>query len=177
MNWQDDHRLLKIAFDTDIRSDFARQEIQFGYVNRPTTRNNSIEKAKFEVLNHKYSDISETRYGVAVLNDCKYGISVEDGNMRLTLHKGGTRPDHKGDHDQIHRAVFSLLPHDSGFSVPDVTKYGYLLNYPVIPVVGNYEAKAPFKIDADNVIIETIKPCEDSESAFIVRAYEAEARR
>jgi alpha-mannosidase len=174
MDWQDDHRLLKIAFDTDIRSDFARQEIQFGYVNRPTTRNNSIEKAKFEVLNHKYSDISETRYGVAVLNDCKYGISVEDGNMRLTLHKGGTRPDHKGDHDGIHRAVFSLLPHNSGFSVPNVTKYGYLLNYPVIPVVGNYEAKAPFKIDADNVIIETIKPCEDSENAFIVRAYEAE---
>lgn len=77
--WQDDHRLLKTAFPTSILSDFARQEIQFGHVKRPTTRNTSIEKAKFEVCNHRFTDLSELRYGAALLNDCKYGISVKDG--------------------------------------------------------------------------------------------------
>ena len=62
MDWQDDHRLLKTAFDTTVFSDFSRQEMQFGYIKRPTTRNNNLEKAKFEVCNHKYTDLSEARY-------------------------------------------------------------------------------------------------------------------
>ena len=72
-------------------------EVQFGNVKRPTARNTTVEQAKFEVLNHKYTDLSESRYGAALLNDCKYGISVEGGQMRLSLHKGGCRPDYKGD--------------------------------------------------------------------------------
>ena len=172
MDWQDDHRLLKACFDTNVFDDTARQEVQFGFVKRPTTRNTSIEKAKFEVLNHKYSDISEPNYGVAVLNDCKYGISVKDGSMRLTLHKGGCRPDHMGDHDGIHACVYSVLPHNSGFSAEAVSKPGYLLNYPVITVNGEYKTEPLFAVDADNIVIETIKPCEDSEKAFIVRMYE-----
>ena len=60
MDWQDDHRLLKTAFPTSILSDFARQEIQFGHVKRPTTRNTSIEKAKFEYGNQsRFTDLSE----------------------------------------------------------------------------------------------------------------------
>ena len=59
MDWQDNHRFLKTAFDTSVRQEFARFDVQFGNVKRPTTRNNSVEKAKFEVLNHKYTDLSE----------------------------------------------------------------------------------------------------------------------
>ena len=69
MDWQDNHRFLKTAFDTSVRQEFARFDVQFGNVKRPTTRNNSVEKAKFEVLNHKYTDLSEPGYGVAVLKN------------------------------------------------------------------------------------------------------------
>lgn len=92
IDWHDKRRFLKTAFDTTILSRQARHEIQFGYAMKPTTRNNSIEQAMFEVVNHKYTDLSETQYGCAILNDCKYGISVEGGKMRLSLHKGGIRP-------------------------------------------------------------------------------------
>ena len=51
MDWQDNHRFLKAAFDTTVQSNFARFEIQYGNVTRPTTRNDSVEKAKFEVVN------------------------------------------------------------------------------------------------------------------------------
>ena len=177
MDWQDDHRLLKVAFDTNISEDFARNEIQFGYAKRPTTRNNSLEQAKFEVCNHKYTDLSESRYGAAVLNDCKYGISVEGGNMRLTLHKGGNHPDDQGDHDCPHRCVYSFLPHDSGFSAGSVIRPAYELNVPVIAAKGAYSLKAPALIDAPNVFIEAVKPCEDAQNAYIVRLYEAEGTR
>ena len=129
---------------------------------------------KFEVLNHKYSDISEARYGVAVLNDCKYGISAKDGSLRLSLHKGGTRPDHIGDVDGLHRCVYSVLPHNSGFNSESVIRPSYMLNIPALQTKGTVEFKAVAGIEADNCFIEAIKPCEDTENAFIVRVYEAE---
>ena len=173
MDWQDNHRFLKAAFDTDIHSDYARYEIQYGNVIRPTTRNNSIEKAKFEVVNHKYTDLSETRCGVAILNDSKYAISVENGKMRLSLHKGGTRPDFEGDRG-IHKTVYSFLPHEGGFDANNVIKPAYELNIPVVAAKGEFEATAFIIPEADNVIVEVIKPCEDGEKAFIARLYEAE---
>ena len=177
IDWQDNHRLLKAAFDTNINEDFARHEIQFGNVKRPTTRNNSIEEAKFEVVNHKYTDLSETKYGVAILNDCKYGITVEGGNIRLSLHKGGTHPDRMGDHDGIHKCTYSLLPHSSGFNSKDVIRPAYALNMPVMSAEGTYEMLCPVTTDAENIIVEAIKPCEDAQNAFIVRLYEAEGTR
>ncbi len=174
IDWQDDHRFLKAAFDTNISEDFARNEIQFGYVKRPTTRNNSLEQAKFEVVNHKYTDLSESRYGAAILNDCKYGISVEGGNMRLSLHKGGVHPDAEGDHDCPHRCVYSFLPHNCGFSSQSVIRPAYMLNIPPIVSKGEYKMETPAAVDAPNVIIETVKPCEDAGKAYIVRMYEAE---
>ena len=173
MDWQDNHRFLKTAFDTSVQSNFARHEIQYGNVLRPTTRNNSIEKAKFEVVNHKYTDLSETRFGAAMLNDGKYGIGVEGGKIRLSLHKGGTRPDFNGDRG-LHRTVYSFLPHMGGFSSNEVIKPAYELNVPVVVGKGDYESVALVLPKADNVIVETIKPCEDGEKAFIARLYEAE---
>ncbi len=176
MDWQDDHRFLKTAFDTNVCEDFARNEIQFGYCKRPTTRNNSIEQAKFEVVNHKYTDLSEIGYGVTMLNDSKYGISVNGSNIHLSLHKGGTRPDIKGDHG-YHHTVYSFLPHNSGFGADAVIRPAYMLNYPTLCAKGEYVTSAPITIDASNIIIETIKPCEDEERAFIARVYECVGTR
>ena len=173
MDWQDNHRFFKTAFDTSVRQEFARFDVQFGNVKRPTTRNNSVEKAKFEVLNHKYTDLSETRFGVAVLNDSKYGISVNGGKLRLSLHKGGLRPDFKGDRG-VHHCVYSFLPHDSGFDAENVIRPAYELNVPAAVTAGEYSAQKLMSIDADNIFVEAVKPCEDAQRAFIVRMYEAE---
>ncbi len=173
MNWQDDHRFLKTAFDTSIHTDYASQEIQFGYIRRVTNRNTEIEKSKFEVSNHKYTDLSETRYGAAVLNDCKYGISVRDSQMRLSLHKGGCMPDYRGDKG-IHECTYAFLPHMGSMSAGNVIRPAYLLNEKPLVVDGSLEMKSLVKTDCDHVIVETVKPMEDSGRGFILRLYEAE---
>ncbi|BFT70783.1 alpha-mannosidase [Paenibacillus sp. P36] len=173
MNWQDDHRLLKTVFDTTVFADFARQELQFGYIKRPTTRNTDIEKAKFEVCNHKYTDLSETRYGVTLLNDCKYGISVHQSQLGLTLHKGGCRPDFRGDKGE-HSCSYAFLPHDSGFDADSVIKPAYAFNYKPIIVPGACSFESFIRVSEPNIMIETIKPCEDNDKAYIIRMYEAE---
>ena len=173
-DWKDPHHLLKTQFCVNMKTDFARHEIQFGYVDRSVNENTSVEKAHFEVCNHKYTDLFDARYGVALLNDCKYGISVLGSDMRLSLHKGGCRPDPTGDVG-IHQFTYSLLPHNSSFSAPAVVRPGYELNIKPTVIKGRWSGGqvAPLVPENDNLIIETIKPAE-GENGIIIRLYDSE---
>ena len=173
LDWQDVHRFLKTAFDTAIHTDYASHEVQFGYIRRVTNRNTEIEKAKFEVSNHKYTDLSETRYGVAILNDCKYGISVKDSQMRLSLHKGGCMPDFRGDKG-IHDCTYAFLPHVGSLSAGNVVEPAYLLNEKPLLVEGSLSMDSLVTLSTDHIIVETVKPLEQKEKGFILRLYEAE---
>ncbi len=177
VDWKEKHTLLKAGFDLDINSMTVKNEIQFGHMDRPITRNNNFEAAKFEVCNHKWTDLSESRFGVAILNDCKYGISTYEGNLCLTLHRGGTHPDVTGD-EGVHEMIYSLYPHAEGFTANNVIRESYLLNVPALCVDGSSDNKAPFMaISADNVICEAVKPAAYRDDAFVVRLYEAERNK
>ena len=89
--------LLKAAFPVDVHNMNATYDIQFGNLERPTHRNNSWDAAKFEVPAHKWADLSETGYGVSILNDCKYGYSIEDNVMKISLLKAATYPNPEAD--------------------------------------------------------------------------------
>lgn len=177
INWDEKHTLLKAGFDVDIWANTVKNEIQYGHVERPTTRNNSIDSAKFEICNHKWTDISESRYGVAILNDCKYGISVEDGNLRLSLHRGGRHPDTTNDRG-IHEVTYSFLPHEGALATENVIQPSYMLNVPVVVAEGSAKNEKSFiEISAPNVICEAVKYAEYAENAFVARLYEAERNR
>ena len=177
IDWDEPHTLLKAGFDVDIWANFVKNEIQYGHVERPTTQNNSVETAKFEICNHKWTDISEARYGVAVLNDCKYGISVENGNLRLSLHRGGRHPDTTNDRG-VHEVTYSFLPHEGCLTTENVIKPAYMLNVPVVVAEGSAKNEKSFiEISAPNVICEAVKYAEYAEKSFVVRLYECERNR
>ena len=175
VDWREKHKLLKAGFATDLLAPTARHEIQYGHVERPTHRNRPHDRAQFEVCNHRWTDLSETRCGVAILNDSKYGIGVDSGELRLTLLKSGTHPDPRGDAGR-HLFSYALLPHDSGFSTESVVRPGYEFN--IAPVVHPAPPHTPsidslLTIDAPNVIVEAVKWAEEG-NAFVIRLYEAE---
>ena len=178
IDWHDKHQLLKAVFDLDIFAPTMRNEIQFGYMERPLTRNNGWEATMFEVANHKWTDVSENRYGAALLNDCKYGISgirTEAGGTQLglTLMKSGTKPDNTGDPGS-HALCYSLLPHAGSFCAAEVVSQSYLLNIAPVLTAGCAPIAPIAQADADNVVLETVKPSEDYENAYVLRLYEAE---
>ena len=175
VDWQSPHRLLKVGFDLDIAAAKARSEIQYGHVQRPTTQNNSLEYAKFEVCNYKWTDVSEPRFGAAVLNDCKYGVTVTDCNIRLSLHRGGTHPDFTGDKGQ-HEMTYSLLAHAGAFRAEDTVYQAYMLNIPAVAAKGEAKVEPIVKIDAANIICEAVKPAECGEGT-VVRLYECEGAK
>jgi len=179
IDWHESHFLLKAAFPVDILSPSATFDIQWGNVTRPTHRNTSMDWARFETAAQKWADLSEGSYGVALLNDCKYGYDVRDNVLRLTLLKSATMPDPVADQGE-HRMLYSLLPH-SGNWRNGVPEAAYALNDPVImrPVsdaAGSQSAAGLVTADSPNAIIETVKCAEDG-NGMIVRLYEGEGSR
>ncbi len=170
--WHEKHQLLKVGFDLNLRSRFARHEIQFGHALRSTVKNTPYEKAMFEVCNNKWTDLSETLYGVAILNDSKYGISVENSDLRLTLLKGGCHPDPRGDAGE-HFFSYALLPHAGAFSTDAVIRPAYEFNIPLVVTPGAHSFAGLCDISAPNILCETVKPAEDG-PGIILRLYEAE---
>jgi alpha-mannosidase len=176
VDWHERHTLLKVSFPLAVQTDSARHEIQFGHVVRPTHRNLPTDRARFEVCAHKWTDLSEAGFGVALLNDCKYGVSTHGSELRLSLIKSGTHPDDRGDAGR-HRFTYALLPHDGGFSVEQVVRAAYELNIPVT-TTSAAAAAAPraslLTVDAGHVIVESVKRAEDG-GGLVVRLYEAGA--
>ena len=175
VDWDEKHKLLKAAFDLDVLADFARHEIQYGHVERPTHRNLPGDRARFEVCAHKWTDLSETGFGVALLNDCKYGLSVHGKTIGLTLLKAGTHPDDRGDRGR-HLMTYALLPHNGPFRAESVIRPAYELNVPVLTYPAAEDAEGfegLVQVDRPNVIVESVKWAEDGKG-FVVRLYEAE---
>ena len=175
LHWNEKHRVLKAAFPTNLRAKTARHEIQFGYIERPTTANNVIEQAMFERCNHRYTDLSEPGRGISIFNDCKYGISVRGGTLALTLAKGGTRPDPRGDAG-TYTFRYGIQPHAGGFSA-EVARRGMRFDRLPFAVESDAPAGAFLAADCRAVVIESVKPCEDIQNAVIVRLYECEGSR
>jgi len=85
VDWKLHSVLLKVNFPVNVNTNRATYEIQYGNVERETTNNNSWDTAKFETCGHKWADMSENGLGISLLNDCKYGHSIKDGEMSLSL--------------------------------------------------------------------------------------------
>lgn len=177
IDWKNDHILLKTAFPTDITSEKATYDIQYGSVERPTHYNTSWEQAKFEVCAHKYADLSEYNYGVSIMNDCKYGHDIHGGVIRLTLIKSATYPNPAAD-KEVHNFKYSIYPHTGDYRQAGTIQMAYLLNNPMTALnVAATEGNLPdsysmVSVDKENIFIEAVKEAEDNE-ALIVRLYDA----
>lgn len=181
IDWKEKQVLLKAAFPVDVHTDKATYEIQYGNLERPTHWNTSWDYAKFEVCAHKWADISEGDYGVALLNDCKYGHDIKDSVMRLTLLKSAVYPNVDCDRE-VHEFTYSLYPHSGDWKRGNVAKMAYELNCPMYAKIEEvHEGKLPNKqsfinIDKDNVIIEVVKKAEEGNDT-IIRMYEYQNKR
>lgn len=181
IDWKEEDILLKATFPIDINADKATYEIQYGHVERPTHWNTSWDVARFEVVAHKWVDISEDGYGVSMLNDSKYGHDIKDGDMSLTLLTSGTDPNPDADKEE-HRFRYSLYPHKENWKGARTVNMAYNFNIPVYAKLvhktkGSIQKEFSIaSLDKNNVFIEVVKKAEDTDD-IIIRLYEAYNRR
>jgi alpha-mannosidase len=143
--------------------------------------NTSWDTARFEVCAHKYADLSDGGYGVALMNDCKYGHDIHDGVIQLSLLRSPTGPNPEADQGEI-PFTYSILLHEGSLADSDVAKQAYYLNYPMLAVKACGEtdslptAFSAVSLDKTNVICEPVKQAEYGEDT-VIRMYEYLNRR
>ncbi|KRE49727.1 alpha-mannosidase [Paenibacillus sp. Soil724D2] len=172
VNWNEQRKLLKVAFPLRIRATEATYDIQFGNVKRPTHWNTSWDYARFETVGHQWADLSERGYGVSLMNDCKYGYDVKDHVMRLTLIKSAMVPDPTADQGE-HEFTYSLFPHASDWYDGGTVQSAWSLNNPLSFAPGKpaEDSFSLFRLSSEHVMIDSVKKAEDHD-AIILRIHE-----
>ena len=182
IDWHERHRILKVDFPTTVYTKEVLEEIQFGYIKRPTHRSRQYERDLYETSHHKYAALTDGENGLAVLNDCKYGISAQDSRLSLTLLRAPVIPDMTADMG-IHKFTYSILPFSGAFAQSRVTEEAYESNVEVTQAASG-EAAVPqtpeaaervsfFAVEGGHVVLETCKPAFDREKGVVLRLYES----
>jgi alpha-mannosidase len=170
LHWREREQLLTLHVPVDVRAREARCDIQFGHVTRPTHSSTSWDAAKFEVCAHRYVDLAEPAFGVAVLNNGRYGHSLQQGGVQVSLARAAAFPDPEADTGH-HRVTLAVLPHGAGLH--EVLHHATALNVPLRVVHGDGTAVPPvLTVDHPGVQVSAVKRADDGSGALVVRLAE-----
>jgi len=177
VDWHESRTFLKVEFPVDVYAQEATYDVQFGHLRRPTHFNTSFDVARFEVCGHKWADLSEAGFGVALMSDSKYGYATHGNVMRLSLLRSPKSPDPEADMGS-HTFKYALLPHAGSAIEADVIDEAYAFNMPLVLRSTRAEpgTRNIFSTDVRNVVIETLKRAEAGDG-LIVRLYESHGGR
>ena len=172
VEWNESHKMLRVSFPLDIQTDHASCDIQYGFLRRANHRNTPHDLAKFEVVGHKYADLSDGDYGAALMNNCKYGYKVLGNVLDLNLLRSPSYPDPDADQG-AHSFTYSLLPHTGNLADSDVIAESVQLNLPQV-ILHGYKGNGsllPLSFDSDAITLEVLKKAE-KEDCLIIRLVE-----
>ncbi|HAT4104201.1 TPA: alpha-mannosidase [Clostridium perfringens] len=175
VDWKENGKMLRTSFNTNVYTREADCEIQFGTIKRPTHGNTSWDMAKGEICAQRWIDLSQRDYGVALINDSKYGHNVSETKIDLNLLRSPGYPDPNADRGE-HEFTYCLFPHRGDYIEGNVVHEAHEVNAPIQVIYSenlgeNLVKEAMASIDCENVIIDTIKKAEDGDQ-MIIRLYE-----
>lgn len=173
VDWRETYKMLRADFRPSLYSDTVNCDIQFGNFDRSTLEDTSVRKAQFEICAHKFVNVDDGDYGVALINNCKYGYRAKNGLLSLNLLRSPKSPDPQCDMGE-HKFTYAFYPHEGKWSDSDLIKRAYALNYPLIVKEEMPDIDNLFDIDGD-VILETVKVSEDGKG-IVARIYERNGR-
>jgi alpha-mannosidase len=167
--WSERHKMLRVGFAYPGLGTVSRCEIQHGFFDRPTHQNTSYEQACFEVPCHRYACLLGQDGGLAVLNDSKYGVRIEENLVELALLRSSTHPDHSADLG-THRFTYSYRPLATKAEALDLPAEAACLNVAPLRLDGKDASTLtpPVALTAKGVAVDAIKRAEGG-SALVLR--------
>jgi alpha-mannosidase len=169
LDWHDRRWLLKARFPTTVRDPRATFETAFGVVERSARRDTLAAAAQFEVPAHRFADLSEPGFGVALLNDGRYGHHALGAELGISLLRSPIWPDPLADEGE-QEIVYALLPHAADGSVLAAAED---LNRPLLtgPAGAGGAPLRPLTISGRRAALGALKPLEDG-GGLVLRVYE-----
>ncbi|MFP4104975.1 MAG: alpha-mannosidase [Phycisphaerae bacterium] len=167
---------LAMRFPTGLANATGRYEIPFGHIERQLNDGQDVPAINWgEVIGE--TEESDTKSGLAVLNEGKYGYSLENSTLRVRLLRSSYSPDPLPEIGN-HKIHLGIMPEGTIRTAGELTKLGLAFNHPLQPVGTTvHEGDWPARADAlsatspDNVVITGVKKCED-EDALVFRLLE-----
>ena len=125
----DRHLLIRYEVPTTLRAEHAVAETVLGTVLRPTVPGGPQDAARFEWAAHRFVDLAEPQMGLALINDGRFGHSVDGGRLGVTVSTAPLYPDPEAD---IIPAPLGLLlmPHEGDFRQGGVLPAAHAFNTP-----------------------------------------------
>jgi alpha-mannosidase len=178
IDWHDRRTLLRTLNPVAVQSRTATFECAFGVIERATHTNTSWEQAMFEAVAHRFVDISEPGFGVALLNNAKYGHSARGNLIGMSLVRAPIYPDPLADEGE-QSFTYALMPHEGTWHEGGVLGEAIDLNQPLVCVKATGLAAGavqPLVVDGVPVALSGLKRAEDGDG-LILRLYEPAGRR
>ena len=184
LDWHEHLKMLKFSFPVNVDHPKATYEIAYGAMERATEGEEDPGQRWVDVTGSK----DGKPFGLAVVNDSKYGYSVQDSDLRVSIARGAVYANHEPsplkpgvDYDWMDQGVqrmrMLLMPHDGSWQDAGVIRSAEELTTEV-PIVyqGIHPGTRPasgsmLSVDASDIVVEAVKLAEDNNDV-IVRSYE-----
>ena len=171
VDWDEKHRLMKAEFSCNVLSRSLITDTSAGFASRETHRNTTWQQARFEVSTHLWTDFSESDGGIAVINEGKYGLGVQEDGFTVSLLRSTIRPDIMSDIGH-HDFCLTILPHSGNAVEAGINRRAIEYNIPLV------RTQKPLKADWDfgPLYLEAAKLSEDGKK-IIYRLSEQDGSR
>jgi alpha-mannosidase len=183
IDWTADHRLLRLGHELAVHATHAACDVGFGTFLRPLARNAPVERQRFESCAHRWVAVQEPGFGVAMLNDGRYGHAIATGFLGLTLLRSPRHPDPTMDRGQ-HRVRTALMPFAGDAAARDVGVPAAAFRFNEPPrVVGPVPAGVrhqPIAVDVDgeaNIEVTACRPDPAGSGDVLLRVVELRGAR
>jgi alpha-mannosidase len=188
LDWHERLKMLKFSFPVDVQGPRSTYEIAFGFIERKTDGHENPGQRWIDLTGKR----AGREYGLAIINDAKYGYSVLNNDLRLSITRGAVYAQHRPAallpnrdylwQDQgIQTFRMWLVPHVGPWPGARLTQRAEEFTAPV-PVLyqgihgGSRPQSASFlSVDVSNVVVSALKKAEEGEE-LILRCYETEGR-
>lgn len=214
LDWREEYRTVKLAFPFALEDARATFSVPFGHWERPAggqeepsqewlvvsgmlAGSGRQAEANFRQLGDEPGSMTSARghrvpYGVALVNDSKYGADVSGGEARLSvlrspIHGGGDRPQRPRPVEKyldqgVSEVRWALVPHEGDWRDAGVVRAARDLNEPLsfvreyahegdLPRLGSFLSVEP----PEAVVLTALKRAEDGED-WVLRLYEPHGR-
>jgi alpha-mannosidase len=168
LDWHDTHKMIKLIFPTSIEQPVITYDSAYCPIERSADGN--------EHPTQKFVDISNGKFGVALINEGKYAHDVQGSTIGMSVLRSPTEPANNNE-EGLHYFRYALYPHSGDFKSANVMQKAYEFNNGVIPYQTDFHPGSLPKNHsfvetlANNIILEVVKKAFES-NALILRMYE-----
>ena len=170
VDWHAEKKYLRVYFPCDSMIGECTCDIPYGEIKRKTYIQDEWDAARFEFPARLFVDVSDTR-GVALSSDSKYGYSVRNGEIGLSLLRSPLDPDPYADQGK-HVFTYALIPHEDPLHMSHVRHIAAELSSAHIAVMTENRpafADKPldYSVNGEHLELTALKMAEDGKGVVI----------